>query len=79
MFNFTRLVTQPPRHIIEHTSLSSLRVDDSLATNKLMLLSSVVDVWGVNKVGFLRERLPVPTPYESEAMLGINLRFDVGR
>ena len=33
MFDVTRLVTQPPRHIIKHTSLLSLRTDDSLSIN----------------------------------------------
>ena len=40
MFNVTRLVTQLPRHIIKHTSQLSLRIDDSLVTNRLRLLSS---------------------------------------
>ena len=41
-FDVTRLVTQPPRHIIKHIILLSLRIDDSLSTNRLTLLSSIV-------------------------------------
>ena len=37
-----RLVIQPKRHIIKHSSLSSLRIDDSPGINRLTLLSSVV-------------------------------------
>ena len=42
MFNVTRYVTQPPRRIIKHISLLSLRLDDSLSSNRLTLLSSMV-------------------------------------
>ena len=41
MFDITRLVTQPPRHIIKHTSLLSLRTDDYLSIKRLILLSVV--------------------------------------
>ena len=42
MVNLTELTTQPPRHIIKHTSLLSLRIDDSLSINRLILLASGV-------------------------------------
>ena len=42
MFNVTRCVTQPPYQIIKHTNLLSLRTDDSLAKNRLILLLSGV-------------------------------------
>ena len=42
MVNLTELITQPPRHIIKHTSLLSLRIDDFLSINRLVLLSSGV-------------------------------------
>ena len=38
MVNLPELITQPPRHIIKHTSLLSLRIDDSLSINRLILL-----------------------------------------
>ena len=38
----SKLITQPPRNIIKHTSLLSLRIDDSLLINRLTLLSSGV-------------------------------------
>ena len=47
MSNVTRDVTQPPRRIIKHISLLSLRIDDSLSSNRLTLLSSVVGGWCV--------------------------------
>ena len=40
--NLTELITQPPRRIIKHTSLLSLRIDDFLSINRLILLSSSV-------------------------------------
>ena len=40
MVNLTELITQPPRHFIKHASLLSLRIDDSLSINRLILLSS---------------------------------------
>ena len=60
MFKVTRLITQPPRHIIKHTSLLCLSIDDSLATSRLRLLSSVVG--GLYFFGQMEERLPAPTP-----------------
>ena len=42
MFNVTELVAQTPRHIIKYTNLLRLIIDDSLAINRLRLLSSVV-------------------------------------
>ena len=41
----SKLITQPPRNIIKHTSLLSLRIDDSLLINRLTLLSSGVGGW----------------------------------
>ena len=43
MFNVTRLITQISYHIIKYISLLSLRIDDFLATNRLQLLSFVID------------------------------------
>lgn len=40
MFNVTRSVTQSPYQTIKHINLLSLRTDDSLAENRLILLSS---------------------------------------
>lgn len=47
MVNVTRLVAQPPRNIIKYINLLSLRIDDSLATDRLKLLYQVwlVNVW----------------------------------
>ena len=47
MFNITRYVTQLPHRIIKHISLLSLRIDDSLSPNRLILLLSMVDGWCV--------------------------------
>ena len=54
LFNVTRPITQPPQYIIKHTSLS-LRINDSLSTNRHILLSSIVGGWcvgGWTKWGF---------------------------
>ena len=61
MVNVTRLVTQPPRHIIKHTSLQNLRTDDSLAINNHLVL--VVNVWsgGHGRISCqMWVRLPAP-------------------
>lgn len=43
MVNASRLVIQPPRHIIKHINPLSLRIVDSLATiTSKLLLSGVV-------------------------------------
>lgn len=42
MVNVTRLVSQPPRHIIKKTNMSQWRTDDSLANDRFKLLSSIV-------------------------------------
>ena len=39
MVNVTRCRTPSPRHIIQHTNLLSLRIDDCLSINRLELLS----------------------------------------
>ncbi len=44
MVNVTSHVTLPPRHIIKHTTLLNLRIDDSLAINRLQLL--LICGWG---------------------------------
>ena len=66
-------VTQSPYQIIKHTNLLSLRTDDSLAKNRLILLSSGVgDVWKVEQHGVCDqtwERLAVPTPYDKNEVL----------
>lgn len=38
MFNVTRYVTPSPHHIIKHTNLLYLRIDDSPSNNRLELL-----------------------------------------
>ena len=53
--NLTELMTQPPT---SHQNLVSLRIDDSLSINRLVLLSSgfVVDVWVVEVGGFAGQK-----------------------
>ena len=42
MFNITKIVIQPPYHIIKKINLLSLRIDDFLVIKSLNLLSSDV-------------------------------------
>ena len=39
MVSVTRHVPPPPRHIIKHTNLLGLRIGDSLAIDRIKLLS----------------------------------------
>lgn len=57
----SRSVTQSPRHIIKHTNLLSLRIDDSLATSRLIYIYIIIWCWlltcgGLNKMGFVVRR-----------------------
>ena len=40
--SLTELITQPSLHIIRYRNLSSLKIDDALSINRLILLSSGV-------------------------------------